>query len=805
MSKTLSKYLVVIFLFMPSVSFAYEPTTTHAGLSQEIVDFYNYFSYPKITDDEKELIIYGSIEEDNPPERALNHFYDPIRNIGFNEYPSAKQWASGEILNNSHSWQNAIDAYARGDEEVAFVDLGHTIHLIEDVGVPDHTRNDPHKGDGLGGLFTNESPFEKWGDQNKNREKMKYLYFDFIKEGLTPQKLNTLNEYFDFLAKYSNENFFSKDTIEGKTFKYSKPTIQDIDGKYGYWNDVLTGNKSKLLISVKDKKGVVINALTIDGDRSVLSEYFDRLSRQIVPTGAGVIELFFKEAKLAREEYQKEQAELQAKEDERNKEIVNAYNNYLSGGIFDKAKYVIQYTWDYNVKKGMFAVTKRLRQIAKQPIELAQRGSFLGKALGFTGNNLTKLAAIKTKENVDKGVEETKNAISFIQKNNKPFTLAVGPGLAFLNKPTTNDLRLTTDDLQSTTNNSQPTTNDQQSIALAPTPAPIQNLFPVGAGGFGGGGAPINQQPTTNDQQSEIAISTTTEEVATTTPEEPEEIIPDTTPPDVTGSIAECAYSLVLGSCVIATSTANLSWFSTATDTVFYQISLNDVLSSTSTATEAEINLGEGIHLIKVLAYDTAGNIGTSSELTIEYIKMPLVISEIAWAGTETSANNEWLEIYNRSSHTISLSNIFIKALDGTPEIALERNIFPSSYFLVERTDDKSVPFIAADMKVAFSGVGEGSGLQNGGEQLQLIHTMGDVFVTVDLTPATTSCAGWCFGNTSSFATMARSSLDSPGSEVDSWAKDEYFNEDIFDDSGEVIIGTPKAPYVFVPEIITPF
>src|SRR3989344_2057131 len=98
------RFFVKIFLlatfFMPLVSLAYGPTTTHAGLSQEIVNFYNYLLYPKITDSEKEFIIRGSIEEDFPPDRSLSHFYDPVRNIGFNEFPSAKKWANGDIIEN---------------------------------------------------------------------------------------------------------------------------------------------------------------------------------------------------------------------------------------------------------------------------------------------------------------------------------------------------------------------------------------------------------------------------------------------------------------------------------------------------------------------------------------------------------------------------------------------------------------------------------------------------------------------------------------------------------------------------------
>ena len=62
--------------------FSYDDKTTHPGLTDEIVDFYNFSSQTKLTDEEKEWIVLGSINEDTPP-RWINHFYDPIYNEGW--------------------------------------------------------------------------------------------------------------------------------------------------------------------------------------------------------------------------------------------------------------------------------------------------------------------------------------------------------------------------------------------------------------------------------------------------------------------------------------------------------------------------------------------------------------------------------------------------------------------------------------------------------------------------------------------------------------------------------------------------
>src|SRR3989338_10676604 len=155
---------------LPQGVLAYKPTTTHAGLSQEIADFYNLRFARKLTGLEKELLIKGSVDEDAPVTRVLNHFYDPVRNIGINNGRTAKDWALAPLTGNEFSWSKALELYAEGDEGKALLALGHILHLLEDMGVPDHTRNDPHIGAGPQGMFTGESPFEEWASDTKNRE-----------------------------------------------------------------------------------------------------------------------------------------------------------------------------------------------------------------------------------------------------------------------------------------------------------------------------------------------------------------------------------------------------------------------------------------------------------------------------------------------------------------------------------------------------------------------------------------------------------------------------------------------------------
>ncbi len=317
--KKLYIFYIILFIFLTPQNFslAYEPKTTHAGLTNQIVNFYNLNFSKQIDDPIKELIIQGSIDEDSPAFRVINHFYDPIRNIGINGSRTSKQWVFDD-LDNEYSWNNGIKYYAQGDNEKAFLSLGHVLHLIEDMTVPDHTRNDPHIGVGPVGLYTGESPYENWSDKNKDTNSLSGLANVYKNGGERPKVLSSLENYFDFLANYSNNNFFSADTIANYSYKYDDPKINEIKKGYGYSIDQLLGDKFKIIIVKDDQDGSVDFKLIDQKDTSVLSEYFSRLGKQAVLSGAGVINLFFNEAEKARSEY------LAQQEQKRKADIVEA-------------------------------------------------------------------------------------------------------------------------------------------------------------------------------------------------------------------------------------------------------------------------------------------------------------------------------------------------------------------------------------------------------------------------------------------------------------------------------------------------
>lgn len=104
-----------------------------------------------------------------------------------------------------------------------------------------------------------------------------------------------------------------------------------------------------------------------------------------------------------------------------------------------------------------------------------------------------------------------------------------------------------------------------------------------------------------------------------------------------------------------------------------------------------------------------------------------VVINEIAWMGTAVSSADEWIELRNLTSEPVDLSGWTLASDDGSPSIALSGTLVPNGYFLIERTDDESVPGIAADLVAPF-----GNGLSNTGEILRLRDASGAVVDTVD-------------------------------------------------------------------------
>ncbi len=331
MKKIPTVFLIIFFiLFIPNIGFSYNSKTTHKKLTEIAVDFYNQISFLKINETEKQLIIKGSAEEDDSL-RFINHFYDPVYNktwrfLGiqylFNEL-TAKEWAKnpfaqavydlasiGPVIKSpvfsqsNYSWQRAIYEYVKGNRIKAFETLGHILHLIEDMSVPEHTRENAH----ISFIDQATSYYENYTDRLDDdfyliiKQQLKN-YFDFLRK-------NNLDGYFDSLSLYSNNYFFSPDTIALSKYKLPQvefPDVREINetGEIEYFlygideNGELFRLAKKSYLDWRLQSGFISYTLN---SKKVLEDYWKRLGLKSILTSAGVIDLFFKEVEKAKKD-----------------------------------------------------------------------------------------------------------------------------------------------------------------------------------------------------------------------------------------------------------------------------------------------------------------------------------------------------------------------------------------------------------------------------------------------------------------------------------------------------------------------
>ncbi len=184
-------------------------------------------------------IAEGGEKEDLMGVRSMYHFHNPLSNKGLlgKEF-SAIVWATlpvgGQSLAPQASWDDvryyyrrALTAADKNEREnwfaLTFQGLGQMMHLVEDMSVPAHTRDDMHvfKADGYEKWFRNvkanprapainEFPTYLYTADNKGFFLIPRLFDTGQYVGSNPGV--TLSSSIG-LAEYTNANFFSDDTI----------------------------------------------------------------------------------------------------------------------------------------------------------------------------------------------------------------------------------------------------------------------------------------------------------------------------------------------------------------------------------------------------------------------------------------------------------------------------------------------------------------------------------------------------------------------------------------------------------------
>lgn len=650
--------LPLLFLCLAPRAHAFAPETTHAGLTQEILSYYSgYFKHSLSTTD-KEFVISGAIQEDEPPDRALNHFYDPVRGIGLHGQRTSIEWLT-QTIDNRWSWPNSIAAYAKGDTETAFIGLGHALHLVEDAAVPDHTRNDPHIGDDAAGLNTGASPFEKWVSEHKNRSTLAGFGQSLLDNKFAPVVKSSVGEAIHFLAIYSNGNFFSRDTLPGGF--YLSPKISRFDQEYAYGNDVLTGAEVKLLLARSLGSNRRDLKLT-DGDNdSVLSGYFDRLSKQAVLVGAGVVDLFFKEAEAARKKYlQDEQLRIEAEE----RAAAERVEALSAGGVGSRVQYALNDFFNKITTPTKSAVITTAHGIAYTGISSYQEAKNLA---GFGAYGVRYLGQV-----ADTAVTEINNQVDTVIREGATF---VQQGVAAVASAATQPVVVNAQDAPAAVSVYDslpaaieavpvpaPVSPPLSSIESAAPPAPTPSYRDVGSlpdtSSSGSGDIALNLPPKEPESQANTEESVKTE--------------PDTTPPSAVANLAMATAEV---------EAITLSW-TTQVDAVSCTVGyvkgiptdlIWDGLAKSTTATVSGLE-AETEYTFIVRCVDEAGNISDSSNVVqASTLRRPLlpadhvVISEI-FVDMVDADTGEFIELYNPTDAEIDLSNYSLQYLSASAE-----------------------------------------------------------------------------------------------------------------------------------------
>jgi hypothetical protein len=157
------------------------------------------------------------------------------------------------------------------------------------------------------------------------------------------------------------------------------------------------------------------------------------------------------------------------------------------------------------------------------------------------------------------------------------------------------------------------------------------------------------------------------------------------------------------------------------------------------------------------------------------YPPLTVLINEVAWAGTFASASDEWMELLNTSNLAIDLEG-WLLTDGGDIQIQLSGTIAPRSFFLLERSDDRSVLSVAADQVYTGS-------LRNSGEHLQLLDPSGGLIDSAD------GSSSWPAGDAVGRESMERwGGFDRPGN----WGTFNGLQGSDIDADGNRIPGTPR-------------
>ena len=159
-----------------------------------------------------------------------------------------------------------------------------------------------------------------------------------------------------------------------------------------------------------------------------------------------------------------------------------------------------------------------------------------------------------------------------------------------------------------------------------------------------------------------------------------------------------------------------------------------------------------------------------------EFPPYAVLINEVAWAGTDASSSDEWIELMNTQTYPIHLEGW--RLVDGGDiHIHLSGILPPHGYFLLERSNDTSVSNVVADLVYTGS-------LKNSGERLEILDPHGNVIDSAD------GSSGWPAGDSSTRTSMERRGGDDSAGNWDDYIG---WGGSGLDALGDPIRGTPRG------------
>ncbi|OGH88704.1 MAG: hypothetical protein A3J93_01245 [Candidatus Magasanikbacteria bacterium RIFOXYC2_FULL_42_28] len=741
--------IVAIFLFLFGIfgadrwfgaeqALGYDQNIAHPNIVELAAQVYNAKFNPDLTAEQIGWMKQGAIEEDTPT-RWLNHFYDPVNDRGllFNNfrYQSSKKWAQDPFNQQNfsmgdNSWQKAFLYYYKANAKDAFITLGHTLHLIADASVPAHTRDDPHP--------TGDS-YEQF--VKNNWEKL----VPEIKKLSQFQKVDSLDGAFDSVAKFSNGNFYSDDTIDIDSYKY--PSVADLFDQYqtigkGYYKFKVNKNLSNSLVCrdprINTWQDVLKNKfddfVCLVDDDTVLTSYSQNLLPKAVGYTAGVIRLFI------------EQAESEEVHDKVPLIYINPKGMWdtVVAGLVNKAKDI----WD------------KIKGTGGESVGAEALGELSSPGIVSLPPPPRPLLG---QEGESQPLPPAPSPVSKPQVAPQPTSLPTQPSAP----------------------------NPVVEPIVAPATVPVSPVVPItpivnnppptiyyGGGGGGGSSPPSAVIPTEATGGSEVEESlndnfTTTPETTSSTPD--------------TSTTTTVIPSEVEGSLNDTTSTPDISTTTpdTTTSTPETSTSTPDTPTTTPDTTTTTPSVS------------TTTDSGTTITSTPESPPPPvpvadIIINEIAWAGTDSGhANNEWLELYNTTDEPVTF------AWTGTDRWLLRSNgvnfsiissktknltIPARGYYLLERTNDDTVKAVAADAVFSLFG-----GLNNAGALVELVAPSGEVVDSVD------ASAGWFAGGGDEYRSLERLSEYASSSDPNNWQNNQGPRYLPRTANGGKIYGSPKS------------